>query len=82
MGTSAFFHGLDGRALLTLAFGSNFIINTETIMTSLFDPLALGPITLPNRLIMAPMTRSRADADGEPTELMVTNYAQRARAGL
>jgi len=59
-----------------------FIINTEKNMTTLFDPLALGPITLPNRLIMAPMTRSRADADGVPTDLMVTYYAQRASAGL
>ena len=54
----------------------------ENIMTSLFDPLALGPITLANRLIMAPMTRSRADADGVPTDLMATYYAQRASAGL
>ncbi len=51
-------------------------------MTTLFDSLQLGPITLPNRLVMAPMTRSRADDDGVPTELMATYYAQRASAGL
>jgi len=56
--------------------------NNERLMNSLFDPLALGPITLSNRMIMAPMTRSRADADGVPTDLMVTYYAQRAGAGL
>jgi len=60
---------------------SNFN-NNEKIMASLFDPLALGPITLAHRLIMGPMTRSRADADGVPTDLMATYYAQRASAGL
>lgn len=51
-------------------------------MPSLFDPLTLGPITLPNRLVMAPMTRSRNDDNGVPTELMATYYKQRASAGL
>ena len=61
---------------------SSTVLHNETIMTTLFAPLALGPITLANRLIMAPMTRSRADADGVPTDLMATYYAQRASAGL
>ena len=48
----------------------------------LFSPLTLRPITLPNRLIMAPLTRSRA-ADGDvPSDLAVTYYTQRATAGL
>jgi N-ethylmaleimide reductase len=51
-------------------------------MPSLFDPLKLGPITLPNRIVMAPMTRSRNDDNGVPTEIMTTYYAQRASAGL
>jgi N-ethylmaleimide reductase len=49
--------------------------------TDLFQPYDLGPITLRNRLVMAPMTRSRA-VDGVPTELMASYYAQRAGAGL
>ncbi|MEU8676940.1 alkene reductase [Streptomyces sp. NPDC048560] len=48
----------------------------------LFEPAGLGPLTLPHRLVMAPLTRSRATADGVPTPLMATYYAQRASAGL
>ncbi|MGW0814051.1 alkene reductase [Streptomyces viridiviolaceus] len=50
--------------------------------TDLFASAALGPLTLPNRLVMAPLTRNRAQADGTPTPLMATYYAQRASAGL
>ncbi|WP_280234721.1 alkene reductase [Nocardia cyriacigeorgica] len=49
---------------------------------SLFDSAALGALELPNRLVMAPMSRQRADADGTPNELMATYYGQRASAGL
>lgn len=48
----------------------------------LFRPLAVGALTLPNRLVMAPMTRGRAEPDGTPTELIASHYAQRAAAGL
>ncbi|MET9494398.1 alkene reductase [Streptomyces sp. NPDC006552] len=48
----------------------------------LFTPARLGRLTLPNRLVMAPMTRNRALPDGTPTPLMATYYAQRATAGL
>lgn len=51
-------------------------------MPGLFEPLQLGEIALRNRVIMAPMTRSRADANAVPTELMVEYYRQRAAAGL
>lgn len=52
-------------------------------MTSLFDPLALGPLTLPNRIAMAPMTRSRTTRPGDiPNAMMAEYYAQRASAGL
>ena len=44
----------------------------------LFTPLDLAPYTLRNRIVMAPLTRSRADADGVPTEIMAEHYAQRA----
>lgn len=50
--------------------------------TELFASAPLGPLTLPNRLVMAPLTRNRAEADGTPTPLMAAYYAQRASAGL
>lgn len=51
-------------------------------MPTLFDPLAVGDLTLPNRVIMAPLTRLRADAGHVPNALMAKYYAQRASAGL
>jgi 2,4-dienoyl-CoA reductase-like NADH-dependent reductase (Old Yellow Enzyme family) len=52
-------------------------------MTSLFDPIQVGDLTLPNRIIMAPLTRSRAVGEGRvPNALMAEYYAQRASAGL
>ena len=48
----------------------------------LFTPATLGALSLPNRILMAPLTRCRADADQVPTDLMATYYAQRASAGL
>jgi N-ethylmaleimide reductase len=50
--------------------------------TALFEPARLPGLDLPNRLVMAPLTRNRAEADGTPTPLMATYYAQRACAGL
>lgn len=49
---------------------------------SLFAPTRLGALELPNRLVMSPMTRNRADDDGSPNALMAEYYAQRASAGL
>ncbi len=49
--------------------------------TTLQTPIQIGPYHLPNRLVMAPLTRMRAP-DNIPTDLMVTYYAQRASAGL
>lgn len=51
-------------------------------MPSLFDPLKLGDLTLPNRIIMAPLTRARAGAARIPNALMAEYYVQRASAGL
>jgi len=49
----------------------------------LFQPLQLGPLCLSNRMVMAPMTRSRTAQPGDvPTALMANYYAQRASAGL
>ena len=49
---------------------------------SLFTPVRLGDIYLKNRIVMAPMTRSRARPDGVPTPEMVEYYKQRAGAGM
>ncbi len=51
-------------------------------MEHLFQPLQIGPLTLPNRILMAPLTRCRADRNHVPTALMAEHYAQRAGAGL
>ncbi len=53
-----------------------------TASTDLFSPIQLGPIELANRIVMAPLTRSRAQAGGVQGELNATYYAQRASAGL
>jgi N-ethylmaleimide reductase len=50
--------------------------------TKLFEPFRLGAITLPNRLVMAPLTRNRAVAGLVPNPLAVEYYGQRASAGL
>jgi N-ethylmaleimide reductase len=50
--------------------------------TKLFEPFKLGPTTLPNRLVMAPLTRNRALAGLVPNPLAVEYYGQRASAGL
>lgn len=51
-------------------------------MPNVFDPLLVGELTLPNRIIMAPLTRCRAGAGRVPTALMAEYYQQRASAGL
>ncbi|MFP3561005.1 alkene reductase, partial [Paraburkholderia sp. SIMBA_049] len=49
---------------------------------TLFEPYALGDLTLTNRIVMAPLTRNRAGAGLVPSEHAATYYAQRASAGL
>jgi 2,4-dienoyl-CoA reductase-like NADH-dependent reductase (Old Yellow Enzyme family) len=51
-------------------------------MPSLLDPLRVGALSLPNRVVMAPLTRSRAGAVRVPNALMADYYRQRASAGL
>ena len=51
-------------------------------MPTLFDPLTLGDLRLPNRIIMAPLTRQRAVDCRIPNALMAEYYRQRASAGL
>ena len=51
-------------------------------MPSLFDPIQLGAIAAPNRVLMAPLTRGRSTREHVPTPIMADYYAQRASAGL
>jgi 2,4-dienoyl-CoA reductase-like NADH-dependent reductase (Old Yellow Enzyme family) len=51
-------------------------------MKTLFDPIQLGELSLPNRIIMSPLTRCRATGDRIPNALMTEYYTQRATAGL
>src|ERR1700710_2325832 len=62
---------------------ANFPEPNNMSQTKLFEPFKLGPITLPNRLAMAPLTRNRAIPPGMvPSPLAVDYYGQRASAGL
>ncbi len=51
-------------------------------MTTLFSPLQVGAIAVPNRIFMAPLTRCRAGEGHVPNALMAEHYAQRASGGL
>src|SRR5258708_8473742 len=51
-------------------------------MPTLNDPIRIGDLDLPNRVLMAPLTRARATEDRIPTDLMLEYYVQRASAGL
>ncbi|MBE9116070.1 alkene reductase [Lusitaniella coriacea LEGE 07157] len=54
----------------------------NSALAELFQPLHLGKIALPNRIIMAPLTRARSGVDRVPNDLMLEYYTQRAGAGL
>src|SRR4051812_11684659 len=57
--------------------------DSKEIMIDLFAPLLLGAtVPLKNRIVMAPMTRTRTSDGDVPNALMATYYAQRASAGL
>ena len=51
-------------------------------LKSLFNPIKIGSLELKNKIVMAPLTRCRADENHNPTEIMAEYYAQRASAGL
>ena len=53
-----------------------------TIFTDVFKPLQVGSLNLPHRIVMAPLTRCRADHEHNPTGLMTDYYAQRASAAF
>ena len=54
----------------------------QTQNSEFFKPIQVGALSLPNRVVMAPLTRARAGLNHVPNELMATYYAQRATAGL
>jgi 2,4-dienoyl-CoA reductase-like NADH-dependent reductase (Old Yellow Enzyme family) len=58
------------------------ITESDASMSVLFTPLQLGAITIPNRIVMSPLTRRRAGRGRVPTALMAQYYSQRAGAGL
>lgn len=57
------------------------IIRSLTVKT-IFDPITIGDLQLPNRIFMSPMTRGRSDPGGIPNSLMAEYYSMRAAAGL
>jgi 2,4-dienoyl-CoA reductase-like NADH-dependent reductase (Old Yellow Enzyme family) len=59
-----------------------FATTPNTVVPSLFDPVRIGAWDLPNRIIMAPLTRARAGVERVPNVLMAEYYRQRASAGL
>jgi 2,4-dienoyl-CoA reductase-like NADH-dependent reductase (Old Yellow Enzyme family) len=52
------------------------------VLSKLFEPLKVGALELPNRIVMAPLTRLRGTVDHLPTPVMVDYYRQRATAGM
>ena len=55
---------------------------TDSALAALFQPLQLGAISIPNRIIMAPLTRARSGLSRIPNDLMLEHYRQRTSAGL
>ena len=80
---SYFFSRFDFHSTVDRHFQCRFLLTRKTNpMTDLFSPYTLGPTILQNRMVMAPLTRSRADDGDVPSDLAVTYYTQRATAGL
>ncbi|MCW2778562.1 MAG: NADH:flavin oxidoreductase, partial [Frankiales bacterium] len=70
-----------GVARMRCAACCNVLERTVSV-DALFEPLTIGTLAVPNRVVMAPLTRARARADNVPTPLQGEYYAQRADAGL
>jgi len=66
--------------ILCINYAGQIFLNKT--MPNLFTPLRLGSLELPNRIVMAPLTRLRGTVDNLPTALQVEYYRQRATAGL
>lgn len=71
-----------GRPFDICHFDLSLGLQSSMHYASLFTPVTVGSLALPNRILMAPLTRCRADADHVPTALVADYYAQRASAGL
>src|ERR1700712_2044508 len=74
----ALFSRMEAPSRTHLQFGTKKMSNS----TKLFEPYKLGPITLSNRIVMAPLTRNRAIDGLVPNPLAIEYYGQRASAGL
>lgn len=61
---------------------NKIVSSVKTSETNLFSPIDVGVVRAPNRIVMAPLTRSRAGPGNVPTQLNALYYAQRASAGL
>ncbi len=70
--------GMLGALVLPAVYAGN----DKKTAVGLFDPVSLGGLKLPNRIVMAPMTRGRAGPSKTPNLLMAEYYSQRASAGL
>ena len=57
-------------------------MTTSDQTQKLLEPVTIGDLNLRNRIVLAPMTRTRAEADGTPNDTMAEYYTQRASAGL
>src|SRR5690348_16755381 len=73
---------MSGFSVALCPASGHAIRTEEPDVTTLFSSYRLGDLTLPNRMVMAPMTRVRAAAGGLATPSMAAYYAQRATAGL
>jgi 2,4-dienoyl-CoA reductase-like NADH-dependent reductase (Old Yellow Enzyme family) len=69
--------------LVTVLREQSHKIQRRFLMPTLLDPVKLGAFQLPNRIVMAPLTRARATSDTRvPVQIMAEYYSQRATAGL
>lgn len=67
---------------MTPAHASASLSPQHAALNPLFDPIRIGTVEAPNRVLMAPLTRNRAHEDGTPHEMAIDYYRQRASAGL
>jgi N-ethylmaleimide reductase len=74
--------GGSGKGLTRRGFPAESARMNRAVTADLFTPIRLGRLDLPNRIVMAPMTRARTGAGGAPNCLNATYYRQRASAGL
>lgn len=82
-GHVASFHACAQSHMAIATITCDTLVPTQDhVMKHLFAPLQAGDLALPNRILMAPLTRCRAEDDHIPGPLMAEYYAQRASAGL